>query len=44
MTAEYSGLWRQDSLSGLDLNLALLDPIHQGGLGHSASQLKGVKV
>ena len=44
MTAEYSGLWRQDSLSGLDLDLAPLDFIHEDGLGHSVSQLNGVKV
>ena len=41
VSSEYSGLWYQDSLSELDLNLALLD---QGGFGHSESQLKGVKV
>ena len=44
VTSEYLGVWRQDSLSGLDLDLAPIDLMHQGGLGRSTSQLKGVKV
>ena len=31
VSSEYSGLSRQNSLSGLDLDLAPLDLIHQGG-------------
>ena len=44
VSSECFGLWHQDSLSGLDLDLAPVDLIHQSGFGCSASQLKGVKV